>query len=75
MAAQIVTETMRISEVKQQLNQLVNRVYRREARILVEKSDIPVAGIVSVADLRRLERLDRERDEQFSILDKIGEVF
>jgi prevent-host-death family protein len=62
------TETMKISDVKQQLNSLVNRVYRREVRILVEKAGIPVAGIVSVQDLQRLERLDRERVERFKAL-------
>ncbi len=49
---QPVTETMKISEVKQQLNRLVNRVYRHETRVMVEKSGIPVAGIVSAEDLR-----------------------
>jgi len=53
--------TMKISEVKQQLNRLVNQVYRRETRVMVEKSGIPVAGIVSAEDLERLDRLDRER--------------
>lgn len=69
------TETMKISEVKPQLNSLVNRIYRGETRVIVEKSGIPVAGIVSIEDLRRLERRDREREERFSILDKIGEAF
>jgi prevent-host-death family protein len=69
------TETMKISDVKQQLNSLVNRVYRRETRILVEKAGIPVAGIVSVQDLQRLEQFDRERAERFKILDEFGEAF
>ncbi|MGH2614219.1 MAG: type II toxin-antitoxin system prevent-host-death family antitoxin [Thermomicrobiales bacterium] len=75
MTAPPTTETMKISDVKQQLNSLVNRVYRRETRVLVEKSGIPVAGIVSAQDLQRLERLDRERAERFKILDEIGEAF
>jgi antitoxin (DNA-binding transcriptional repressor) of toxin-antitoxin stability system len=60
------TETMSISAVKSRLNSLVNEIYRNEKRILVEKSGIPVAGIVPLADLRRLARLDemdREADE------------
>jgi prevent-host-death family protein len=69
------TETMKISDVKQQLNSLVNRVYRRETRVLIEKSGIPVAGIVSVQDLRRLDQLYRERAERFKILDEIGDAF
>ena len=69
------TETMKISDVKQGLNALVNRIYRHETRVLIEKSGIPVAGIVSAQDLQRLERLDRERAERFKILDEIGEAF
>lgn len=69
------TETMKISEVKPRRNSLVNRVYRQETRILVEKSGIPVAGLVSAADLQRLDQLDRERARRFSILDEFGEAF
>ena len=52
------TETMPISSVKSRLNSLINAIYRNETRILVEKSGIPVAGIVPIADMRRLARLD-----------------
>ena len=69
------TETMKISDVKQQLNRLVNRVYRNETRVMVEKSGIPVAGIVSAEDLRRLDRLDHERAERFKVLEEFGEAF
>ena len=75
MAEQPTMQTMKISEVKQQLNRLVNQVYRRETRIMVEKSGIPVAGIVSAEDLRRLDRLDRERAERFKVLEEFGEAF
>ena len=75
MREQPTTETMKISEVKQQLNRLVNRVYRHETRVMVEKSGIPVAGIVSAEDLRRLDRLDRERAERFQALDEFAAGF
>jgi hypothetical protein len=42
---------------------------------VVAKSGIPVAGIVSIEDLKRLDRLDRERAEHFRVLDEIGEAF
>jgi hypothetical protein len=42
-----VTETMAISNVRSELNSLVNRVYRHETRVVVEKSSIPVTAIVS----------------------------
>jgi prevent-host-death family protein len=72
---QPMTETMKISEVKQQFNRLVNRVYRHETRVMVEKSGIPVAGIVSAEDLRRLDRLDRERAERSKVLEEFAAGF
>jgi prevent-host-death family protein len=70
-----VTQTMKISEVRSQFNTLVNRVYRKETRVVVEKSGIPVAGLVSVEDLRRLDRLDRERADRFSVIDEMRDSF
>src|SRR4051812_42465894 len=57
------TQTMKISDVKNTLSSLVNKVYRKETRILVEKAGIPVAALVSTEDLKRLAQLD-ERDRQ-----------
>lgn len=37
------TRTMKISEVKNTPSSLVNKVYREEIRVLVEKSGLPVA--------------------------------
>ena len=54
------TRTMKISDVKARLSSLVNEVYRKETRVLIEKAGIPVAALVSVGDLERLTRLDRE---------------
>ncbi|MGE3797873.1 MAG: type II toxin-antitoxin system Phd/YefM family antitoxin [Thermomicrobiales bacterium] len=71
----VATQTMKISEVKTHLNSLVNKVYREESRVLVEKSGIPVAALVSAADLARLDRLDRERAERFAVLDEMRETF
>lgn len=69
------TETLKISEVKQQLNRLTNRVYRHEVRVIIEMNGTPVAGIVSAEDLRRLDRLDRERAERFKVLEEFAEAF
>ncbi len=69
------TQTMKISEVRGQLNTLVNRVYRKETRVLVGESGIPVAPIVSTEDLKRLDRLDRERAERFSVIDEVRQAF
>ena len=59
MREQPITETMKISEVKQQLNSLVNRVYRHETRVMVEKSGIPVAASPRLPSTRRRTRMSR----------------
>ncbi len=69
------TQTMKISDVKTHLSDVVNRVYRKEARVVVEKSGIPVAALVSTADLARLDRLDRERADRFTVLDEMRAAF
>ena len=69
------TELKQISEVRSRLNTLVNRVYRYEAWVAVEKSGIPVAALVSAADLDRLNRLDQERAERFAVIDEMRQAF
>jgi prevent-host-death family protein len=66
---------MKISDVKSRLNSLVNQVYRKETRVLVEKSGIPVAALVSAEDLARLARLDAEREERRQLLARMREPF
>lgn len=70
-----VSRTMKASDVRQQWSQVLHAVYRKEARVLVEKSGIPVAAIVSVEDLERLNRLDEEHERDVAVLDEIGEAF
>ena len=75
MGSSPVTETRKISDVKQGLNALVDRAYRSQTRVLVEKNGIPVAAIVSAHDLARLERLALDRAEKFKVLEEIGAAF
>jgi prevent-host-death family protein len=69
------TQTMKISEVKNTLSSLVNQVYRKQTRVLVEKSGIPVAAIISADDLARFAQLEREREERFAVIDQMREAF
>jgi prevent-host-death family protein len=71
----LATETMNLAEVRDQLTGLVNRVRRKEARVLVEESGVPVAAIVSPEDLRRLDQLDEEREADFAVVDELREAF
>ena len=69
------TQTMKISDVKNQLSSLVNEVYRKETRVLVEKAGIPVAALVSTADLKQLARLDAQRAERRRVVDAMRAPF
>jgi prevent-host-death family protein len=70
-----ITETMKISDVRSGLNKLVNRVYRQETRVIVEKSGIPVAALVSAEDVRRLQRLDENLAERRRVLEAMRAPF
>jgi prevent-host-death family protein len=70
-----VTETVNVSQARQAFSQLLNKVFRKETRVVVEKSGIPVAAIVSAQDLQQLERLDEERRRDFAILNEIRDTF
>ena len=69
------TQTMNISEGKNQIANVLNRVYRQETRVLAEKSGIPVAAVVSTEDLARLQRLDREWEQTTQAIARLSQAF
>lgn len=69
------TQVMKASDVRQQWSQLLNKVFRSQARVVVERSGIPVAAVISAEDLERFKRLEEQRERNFAILDEIGEKF
>ena len=69
------TQTMNASDVRQQWSQTLNKVFRKETRVVVEKSGIPVAAIVSAEDLAWLQELDARRDELFRAIDETQAAF
>ena len=71
----IMTQVMKASEVRQQWSQLLNQVFRNETRIVVEKSGIPVAAVISAEDLDRFIQLDEQRKKRFKALDRMREAF
>jgi prevent-host-death family protein len=70
-----VTQTVKASEARQQWSQLLNRVFRGETRVVVEKSGIPVAAIISADDLKRLTWLEARRAERFKALEDSWAAF
>jgi prevent-host-death family protein len=73
--AEPVTETMKISDVKNTLSSLVNKVYRKETRVLVEKAGIPVVALVSADDLNRLQQLDLAWNERTKAIERFSQAF
>ena len=69
------TQTMKAAEVRANWSQVVDRVFRGQARVVVERSGIPVAAVVSAHDLERLRRLDDERARDIAVLDRFAQAF
>lgn len=69
------TQVMKSSDVRQQWSQLLNKVFTDKSRIVVEKSGIPVAAVISAEELERFTKLEEQRERNFAILDEIGEKF
>src|ERR1700716_3306924 len=72
---QPVTQTLNASAARSQWGRLLNQVARRKTRVLVEKSGIPVAALVSPEDLERLTQLEAEREARFAVIDRIRDAF
>src|SRR5690242_18166393 len=68
-------QTIKATEARQHWSELLNKVFRRDARVIVEKSGIPVAAIISVQELERFERLEAERAARFKALDESQAAF
>lgn len=71
----LMTQVMKASDVRKEWSQLLNKVFRSKTRVVVEKSGIPVAAVISAEDLERFTKLEEQREHNFSILDEIGEKF
>jgi prevent-host-death family protein len=70
-------QTVKISDIGSEIDGLVELVSRGETRVIVEKSGVPVAALVSPEDLDLIDEKKRERarQERFKILDEIGAAF
>src|SRR5205823_7767925 len=50
-----------VSEVRNHLGALVNRVYRGEEHVVIEKSGIPVAALIGMREYEEFRRMMAER--------------
>lgn len=54
-------ETMSVSQARQQFSETLNRVYRSEARVIVEKNGIQVGAIVPMSVARLADEKEEHR--------------
>ncbi|MHB8575328.1 MAG: type II toxin-antitoxin system prevent-host-death family antitoxin [Dehalococcoidia bacterium] len=69
------THTLPASVARDEWDRVLDRVAHKVARVVVERSGVPIAAIVSADDLERLDRYDAERAHDFAILDEVGQAF
>jgi prevent-host-death family protein len=74
-AQEPMTQTIEASDARQRWSDLLNQISRKETRVIVEQSGVPVAAVISTDDLARLDHYDRERAARFKVLDDIGAAF
>jgi prevent-host-death family protein len=70
-----INKVVKATEARDQLPQILNSVYRGEGRVVIERSGIPVAAIVSPQDLAALNRLDQQRAGLAGVLSEMREAF
>lgn len=69
------TKTVNLSEVEDAISSVINTVRQDNTRVLIEENGIPVAAVISGADLERFIHYERQRAERFKVLDEIREAF
>ncbi len=70
-----IAKTMDIDLVKHQLPSVIQRVSNKEARVLIEQSGVPMAAIVSIDDLERLQQLDQEWEQTTQGIVRLSQTF
>ena len=69
------TQVMNASDVRQQWSKVLNKVFNTQTKIIVEKSGIPVAAVISAQELQRFSQMEKARNERFKALDKMRQAF
>jgi prevent-host-death family protein len=68
-------QSMTAAAVRDSLGELIRQVSRKQARVIVEESGVPVAALVSADDLARLTQLDAQRAEGVRLLQESWDAF
>jgi prevent-host-death family protein len=70
-----ITQAVSASEAVQQWEKLLEKVHSGQTRLLLKKDGVPLAALVSVGDLEHLERLEKQREEAFEVIDRMRAAF
>lgn len=68
-------QTIKASDVRSNWSQLLNKVFSGETEVVVEKSGIPVAAIVSTQDYKKLQQIKQKQKKDFAFLNEIRTAF
>ncbi|PSR32321.1 MAG: hypothetical protein C7B46_14610 [Sulfobacillus benefaciens] len=68
-------KVLKASDVRQRWSEVVNEVACNKTRVIVEKSGVPVAGVVSPQDLEWLQERDRRMAELRQTMDEMRQAF
>ncbi|MGH7203490.1 MAG: type II toxin-antitoxin system Phd/YefM family antitoxin [Candidatus Levyibacteriota bacterium] len=68
-------QTIKASEVRSNWSQLLNKVFRGNTEIIVEKSGIPIAALVSTQDYQKLQKIKQKQEKDFALIKEIKAAF
>lgn len=71
----ISTEVIQLADAEEQFARVVAEVSGTQDRFLVESGGVPVAAVISVTELDRLDRFDEAWKDDFAIFGEIGAAF
>lgn len=69
------TQIIDVSDVDHRLSRLLDAVSRHETRVLAARAGDPIAAVISIEDLKRLERLDQQRASRLQAIAAISAAF
>jgi prevent-host-death family protein len=71
----IPTESLKFTETRAKLSSILDRVFQETVRIRIYKGNTPIAAIISIKDLERLERYELRREQAFKRMERVSEAF
>lgn len=69
------TQTIKASQARAQWATILNKVFKGETQVVVEKSGIPVAAVVSAKEYETLKRIQAQRAQRFATLGQLRDAF